>query len=1157
MKRYGGELVSTATGGKSEKQDGYSTFEYSPFEDPNYSLIRSKPKMVNEKAVTKQHEEALKIFIEKMNEMSGDKMATGGGIEKYRLFNFLQDDLATLQEAIKISDKQEIERFFSYWGQHLKSLKSEANKKMFNFLSDDLATLKTAIKDNDQEEIDKFFSYWGQHLESIKYATGGKVGEKTYNVMHNVGKSKYVVNFHNGVKTYSDGSAFFDIEIFKNLKGLKAFIKKLESEGYKKQMATGGTLEDNLLPPSKTYGENLQKAMEKFDISNNEARKRYGLYTIKQWSDLLGEKMENGGEVGDISKSEIPRMQKITKLKGLYGYMPSVNTVYYDSRTDKYYFEDFEGDFMELRNISTLEQLHKFLKENNITLDKKMATGGSILDNYEGRTPEDIWNNLSKSQRQHFLYDHRSEIESYKNTGKLPSSEIIKAYNSEWSTLDKDIKNRFTNHTREGQYATGGSVDGKKYSYLPNEDISKIVLKSGQIVDNKRILDGAYVKGSKAGKKANDPEMERAMRTLEKLKSEGKLKRFYDVRGNGKKSFETIIPNKEDKGYWKRYESASRGSLGILQNELLSEEDVLNLILKTQPKLSEDKDKMANGGSVSPYIDGMTEKEIMSATVVYDNGGETLDRYTVFTPDGSVYGMSETASGFNQYAGDESEIEKGSHLGKRLKTVPTSIRLAILDRMKEEEFARGGGITNDLSGNYYSSTDFVQTHDLMDLAKETFGSSWESGGDFDYDTEEIKMLIKKLGGSYKIVYVDSENREKFEEAKEKYFPQIKTKTNDGDIFVIPTSPKGGKMAKGGNAGYTYVPNEEISKLIAKDGKEYPRTSLLDGAYITDKVRTPKMSRTQFEDDVYSYGQGGGVGKREHSLYKKFGEENPKLVNFDLDSLDEYEEMVYDDFSGKLGKARTLQIIINNTEGDYTQLSPELAEIAEEQFPSDQFGDGGNIDQMSDSEVEEKYADLLSAQILAGDIDEDDIDEENELTIKEKRSFLKEYADEDDMYAKGGGIEYQNIKKEKEKMTTELFKECGVFFAFSDKQFEENKTPLKEGEKYVSIGGGGYLPKGKVDAFMKGMKAINSYGKQKVKKGNLQESEILYELQNHECFYTGDISDVVDLFEGTYTVKQIRDVYNKHREANQEYALGGEITAEEREKALKNYPKLNL
>ena len=90
-----------------------------------------------------------------------------------------------------------------------------------------------------------------------------------------------------------------------------------------------------------------------------------------------------------------------------------------------------------------------------------------------------------------------------------------------------------------------------------------------------------------------------------------------------------------------------------------------------------------------------------------------------------------------------------------------------------------------------------------------------------------------------------------------------------------------------------------------------------------------------------------------------------------------------------------------------------------------------------------------------------------------------------------------------------------------------------------------------------MEAIERFGKQTVKKKNLVEAEILDELQNHECFYTGDISDVVDLFEGTYTKQQIRDVYNKHREANQEYALGGEITAEEREQALKNSPKLNF
>ena len=87
--------------------------------------------------------------------------------------------------------------------------------------------------------------------------------------------------------------------------------------------------------------------------------------------------------------------------------------------------------------------------------------GGSIPNNYEGRTPEDIWNSLSKPQRGHFLFDHISEIEAYKKIEKLPNSELVEAYKSEWSSLDEDIKNRFSNHVREGQYAYGGKTKGR------------------------------------------------------------------------------------------------------------------------------------------------------------------------------------------------------------------------------------------------------------------------------------------------------------------------------------------------------------------------------------------------------------------------------------------------------------------------------------------------------------------------------------------------------------------------------------------------------------------------------------------------------------------------------------------------------------------------
>jgi hypothetical protein len=71
--------------------------------------------------------------------------------------------------------------------------------------------------------------------------------------------------------------------------------------------------------------------------------------------------------------------------------------------------------------------------------------------------------------------------------------------------------------------------------------------------------------------------------------------------------------------------------------------------------------------------------------------------------------------------------------------------------------------------------------------------------------------------------------------------------------------------------------------------------------------------------------------------------------------------------------------------------------------------------------------------------------------------------------------------------------------------------LKEGEKYVSIGGGGYLPKGNFDALQKGMKENEKAYREALKKHNLRLKEIAYEFANHECFYTGEWSVVAEMF----------------------------------------------
>lgn len=55
---------------------------------------------------------------------------------------------------------------------------------------------------------------------------------KQFNTMYNIGRSKYVVNHHDGVKTHQDGSPFFDIAIFKNKKNLNAFQDDLLRKGY-------------------------------------------------------------------------------------------------------------------------------------------------------------------------------------------------------------------------------------------------------------------------------------------------------------------------------------------------------------------------------------------------------------------------------------------------------------------------------------------------------------------------------------------------------------------------------------------------------------------------------------------------------------------------------------------------------------------------------------------------------------------------------------------------------------------------------------------------------------------------------------------------------------------------------------------------------------
>jgi len=125
------------------------------------------------------------------------------------------------------------------------------------------------------------------------------------------------------------------------------------------------------------------------------------------------------------------------------------------------------------------------------------------------------------------------------------------------------------------------------------------------------------------------------------------------------------------------------------------------------------------------------------------------------------------------------------------------------------------------------------------------------------------------------------------------------------------------------------------------------------------------------------------------------------------------------------------------------------------------------------------------------------------------------------------LNFSELREQKERRYGELLNECRIFFAFNDEQFNDGLKKIsfvREEEKLVSIGAGGFMPRSCIEKFISGQKEINKWFRSSVKE--MKEDHILYELINYECFYTGDISEAARVL--PYKEKQILEVYHKHK-----------------------------
>ncbi len=220
--------------------------------------------------------------------------------------------------------KVETERFFGKKG--IIIMIRDGNKMISAIFKDKKNADK--FNRNNPSDVKKLL----QLAKKTKFPKTIDEGQKRYNQKDGVGKSKYVISYHDGKKKHKDGSDFFDIQIFRNKKDLAKFVNTLHKGGYKYGF-------DESINEAKYYNKaDALTAYFKGKINAKEldsiARKQFktGVATKKELSNFL-----SNGFTQDVMSDTygIPKGTLVKRVRGLMKFTESINEELSQSEIDK------------------------------------------------------------------------------------------------------------------------------------------------------------------------------------------------------------------------------------------------------------------------------------------------------------------------------------------------------------------------------------------------------------------------------------------------------------------------------------------------------------------------------------------------------------------------------------------------------------------------------------------------------------------------------------------------------------------------------------------------------------------------------------------------------------------------------------------------------
>lgn len=146
-------------------------------------------------------------------------------------------------------------------------------------------------------------------------------------------------------------------------------------------------------------------------------------------------------KVGDDKSNPLyykrPTAEEIEKFKA--GDKRMQRKIYYDARVD-------HADTNQAKKLENGGELDEYKK------------GGAIKNQYKNRDVNDIWESWNQEQREHFLHDHKDEIEKKHLEDVKENINLSDYLNTAVRYLPHSIHSTLVDHIMTGEYKKGGRI---------------------------------------------------------------------------------------------------------------------------------------------------------------------------------------------------------------------------------------------------------------------------------------------------------------------------------------------------------------------------------------------------------------------------------------------------------------------------------------------------------------------------------------------------------------------------------------------------------------------------------------------------------------------------------------------------------------------------